>query len=285
MKMTKGLLVNGPAEWYDNLSRQFQKHGGTWLAQDKPLRPEYLAEFKRLIKSRGYFTVLGYVQKTAKAVTYRFEVDDCKVSSSKIPVPDSSAPPFSSYDIEQGKCLPGDYAYQTWLHASALSVISPKGLSEFINLNNGRSIKSVRGQPHYYIGIPVELDGLDSYHQVKADLESLADEEEHFEGTQTKRFSNFYERDPSLRAKAILIHKTICKVCGFDFKAKYGLRGEGYIEVHHLKPVSELGGRTQVNPETDMTVLCANCHRMIHRWRSEILSPDQLSTILKKGDF
>ena len=55
-----------------------------------------------------------------------------------------------------------------------------------------------------------------------------------------------------------------CEACGFDFAQHYGARGEGFIECHHTKPVATLaeGHKTHVD---DLALLCANCHRMIHR--------------------
>ena len=41
--------------------------------------------------------------------------------------------------------------------------------------------------------------------------------------------------------------KLICEVCGFDFKAHYGDIGEGYIEGHHTKPISEMGEKEVTN--------------------------------------
>ena len=98
-----------------------------------------------------------------------------------------------------------------------------------------------------------------------SDLDSLQMEEEYFEGNKKKRFVNHYERDKNLRAAAVEHHGVTCKVCGFNFEEAYGEHGKDYIEVHHLIPVSSLGKETKVDPESDMTVLCSNCHRMIHR--------------------
>lgn len=55
-----------------------------------------------------------------------------------------------------------------------------------------------------------------------------------------------------------------CEVCEFDFGRRYGEVGEGFIEVHHTKPVSKLkpGEKTRL---ADLAVVCANCHRMLHR--------------------
>ena len=58
-----------------------------------------------------------------------------------------------------------------------------------------------------------------------------------------------------------------CEACGFDFAAAYGELGEGFAECHHTVPVSSLrpgGGATRLR---DLALLCANCHRMIHRSR------------------
>ena len=89
-----------------------------------------------------------------------------------------------------------------------------------------------------------------------------------------------YERDKRLREAAIRIHNTICEGCGFDFESKYGLLGAGFIEVHHTKPVSLLQGQTIIDPETDLVVLCSNCHSMVHRRRPIPLTIDELKATL-----
>jgi len=75
------------------------------------------------------------------------------------------------------------------------------------------------------------------------------------------------ERNPKAARAAKLIHGHICQVCNFDFGAIYGKAAQGYIEAHHLVPLAEIpeGQSVQLNPEKDFAVLCANCHRTIHR--------------------
>ena len=74
------------------------------------------------------------------------------------------------------------------------------------------------------------------------------------------------ERNRKLAHKAKLAHGYRCKACGFDFEAKYGSIGKEFIEAHHLTPISELKGRKlTLDAKKDFTVLCSNCHRMIHR--------------------
>jgi predicted HNH restriction endonuclease len=70
-----------------------------------------------------------------------------------------------------------------------------------------------------------------------------------------------------------------CDVCQFNFFEKYGDIGADYIECHHTKPVSELedSDKTQLK---DIALVCANCHRMLHRKRPW-LSIEQLKGLLK----
>jgi 5-methylcytosine-specific restriction protein A len=58
--------------------------------------------------------------------------------------------------------------------------------------------------------------------------------------------------------------KLCCEVCGFDFYEIYGGLGEGYCEVHHLRPIGKSDGITKTELK-DLAVVCSNCHRVIHR--------------------
>ncbi len=118
--------------------------------------------------------------------------------------------------------------------------------------------------------------------QVVSDLEALADEESGTEGGKTAKLISYFERNLKLRAAAIAFHGATCKVCGFNFEVTYGEHGKSYIEVHHLIPISSLPEPSTINPREDLTVLCSNCHRMIHRKRETPLSIDELRNILAK---
>lgn len=68
--------------------------------------------------------------------------------------------------------------------------------------------------------------------------------------------------------KAVKKHKGyVCEVCKMSYEDKYGELGREYIEAHHLVPISNLEEGVEVShdPIEDFAVLCANCHRMIHR--------------------
>ena len=78
---------------------------------------------------------------------------------------------------------------------------------------------------------------------------------------------------------ALKAGKTICcEACGFDFEAVYGERGRGFIECHHKNPVSEMAPG-QTTKASDLALLCANCHRMVHSKRPW-LTIDELKEII-----
>lgn len=74
-------------------------------------------------------------------------------------------------------------------------------------------------------------------------------------------------RNQSASKAAKRYHGLSCQACGFTYSDMYGELGEGYIEAHHIEPISELPIDHWVrnDPRRDFAVLCANCHRMIHR--------------------
>jgi predicted HNH restriction endonuclease len=117
--------------------------------------------------------------------------------------------------------------------------------------------------------------------QVLADIKAIFDEGSTIEGLKTERLVAHFERNPKLRAAAVAFHRTSCKACGFNFEAVYGEHGRNYIEVHHLVPVSSCTEPSSVNPRDDLTVLCSNCHRMVHRKRDAPLSLPELIALVK----
>lgn len=91
------------------------------------------------------------------------------------------------------------------------------------------------------------------------------------EGAILSRLHHYRERDAGLARKrkdrALKEHgRLVCEACGFDFFAAYGERGRGFIECHHTKPLKTLqaGAKTKLS---ELALLCANCHRMIHARR------------------
>ena len=75
---------------------------------------------------------------------------------------------------------------------------------------------------------------------------------------------NAYERNAEARLQCIEAHGTSCCICGFTFGERYGHVAEGYIHVHHLRPLSEIGIAYVVDPIDDLRPVCPNCHAVLH---------------------
>ena len=95
-------------------------------------------------------------------------------------------------------------------------------------------------------------------------LPLFADLPDLIEGSVTRIESNHYERNRKARAKCIQHYKPVCVCCGVDFGKLYGPLAEGFIHVHHLKPVSEIAEAYSVDPINDLRPICPNCHSVIH---------------------
>lgn len=108
------------------------------------------------------------------------------------------------------------------------------------------------------------------------------------EGGAAPAMVNRRERSRALRDAAIA-HFTkngtiVCIACGFDYRASYGDHGQGYIEIHHRKPLS-------MYDDEDLTTtiklalknvapLCSNCHRMVHRMPAQVLTVEDLTDLV-----
>jgi len=101
------------------------------------------------------------------------------------------------------------------------------------------------------------------------DQESQLDTTGSKEGRILERLHKYRERNSNLvkKKKRNVLNKEgrlDCEVCGFNFQEKYGDLGEGFIECHHVTPISQLKPDTVVT-WNDLILVCSNCHRMIHR--------------------
>ena len=104
-----------------------------------------------------------------------------------------------------------------------------------------------------------------------------------WEGAKTSVMINKYERNPDGRRKCLKHYGYKCVVCGFDFEERYGVRGAGFIHVHHLTPLSVVGQSYILDPITDLRPVCPNCHSMLHR-TDPPCSVDELKLLLNPSD-
>ncbi|WP_205704306.1 HNH endonuclease [Hymenobacter sp. UV11] len=85
------------------------------------------------------------------------------------------------------------------------------------------------------------------------------------------REAYFFTRNPRLAAEAKRLRNYTCEVCSFNFRQHYGALGVGFAECHHKNPLAErpeeLWSQALTTSLDDVVVVCANCHRMLHRQR------------------
>ena len=84
------------------------------------------------------------------------------------------------------------------------------------------------------------------------------------EGATYRLTVNAYERNSVARRNCISHFGATCGVCGFRFGICYGPSADGYIHVHHLRPLSEIGSEYVIDPVADLVPVCPNCHAVIH---------------------
>lgn len=119
---------------------------------------------------------------------------------------------------------------------------------------------------------------------IPATDDSTEDMAEAKEGRLLTNLHHSRERSPGItqrKKKAALQAngKLTCEVCGFNYAKAYGERGDGFIECHHTKPLSELPSLGTTTRPSDLALVCANCHRMIHKSRPW-LSIEELRNLL-----
>lgn len=68
------------------------------------------------------------------------------------------------------------------------------------------------------------------------------------------------ERNHRLIQQVKRNRRWICEICTLEFRNSYGVN---YIEGHHKIPL-HLSGQV-VNQENDIALLCANCHKAVHK--------------------
>lgn len=88
------------------------------------------------------------------------------------------------------------------------------------------------------------------------------------EGKSNDVIQTRYERNPEARKRCLSYYNDYsCVVCKFNFEQHFGKVGKGYIHVHHINQMSEIGKEYEIDPIKDLVPVCPNCHAMIHSKR------------------
>jgi len=124
-----------------------------------------------------------------------------------------------------------------------------------------------------------KLDWVDTPHLLLP--EEIAAKTSLKEGSIIHVAANVYERNPDARRVCVESYGYNCAACGFNFGKIYGDIGEGFIHVHHLKPLSEIGGEYIVDPIKDLRPVCPNCHAMRHK-RIPAYSIEEIQAVIRQ---
>jgi hypothetical protein len=199
----------------------------------------------------------------------------------------------------------GVYSGAYLFKKNTISIIDPiysnemKGIwTDFKGLGQQKSVLSLTGfRTFYNLLVKKNMKCIDDIYlnvlmEENKSLERIGfgeDDEVFPEGKFILKKHLMRERSPAVikKAKSNFEKKhgrLFCEVCSFDFETIYGTIGEGFIEGHHLIPVSEMQEGDETKP-SDILLVCSNCHKMIHRkrpWleREELL--ELLSAKVKK---
>jgi predicted restriction endonuclease len=154
----------------------------------------------------------------------------------------------------------------------------------FLSVNDYNDLLGYR--PKYLPADPRVVDG-DGAAAILSAITGCAIDDDEFslifneEGQRKYRRHLAIERSPSNRKKVLDERGYICEACGFDFLSVYGTLIGKYAEVHHLRPLSL--GKLSKPSLSDFAVLCASCHRAIHRPSpADPLSLARLKTFINK---
>lgn len=115
----------------------------------------------------------------------------------------------------------------------------------------------------------------------------ILNEMEIVEGRRLLKLHRVRERKRQLvsrKKKVVLeaIGRLSCEACEFDFAKSYGKLGAGFAECHHRLPLAEFVEESPTRL-ADLAIVCANCHRMLHRSQPMLSVEDLRSLVLHRS--
>jgi hypothetical protein len=99
------------------------------------------------------------------------------------------------------------------------------------------------------------------------------------EGMVTESKSKY--RNPALRSVALAKADGRCEGCGKNYRRVAGGKGQRCLVVHHKKQLKDIDQPVETRV-SDLAVVCANCHMIIHANREKALTLAQLRKLLKR---
>ena len=172
----------------------------------------------------------------------------------------AEALPVKAIDLGSMDRLPGDYVAGHALGTSYMLDALPDEVSLRVDLQ--AMVRAYRALTY--------RGGTDADVETQSEVADEFDLPKSTTVIETRKYAYHrkVERSQTATKKAKEFHGTRCQACEFSFPERYGDIGRDFIEAHHLKPISSLdeGVAVAYDIAADFAVLCANCHRMIHRY-------------------
>jgi Zn finger protein HypA/HybF involved in hydrogenase expression len=129
--------------------------------------------------------------------------------------------------------------------------------------------------------VPLSAEDVEGVEQAVA---SCFAEESDIEGTKTEITSVKTKRSRKLRDLAFKYARGICCVCRRDYSKVLAGRGVRVLQVHHRDQLSARDAPT-ITKVSDLAVVCANCHLLLHLDPGKALSVEELRQMLQADAF
>ena len=204
---------------------------------------------------------------------------------------DQNPPKVVGWDYRPVKSTQSSKTPLTWGHAESfdevVNVVNSSAIWESyaqatMKIFNSPRISSDRDEVQQQRGKRKLIDILSGITKNNFLPEEVSEANRFYEGSIRSITVNAYERNLKSRQECISHYGLDCQVCGINFAEKYGKVGEGFIHVHHLKPLSEIGEEYEIDPINDLCPVCPNCHAIIHKRRNLPYSIEEVRDFLNQ---
>ena len=101
------------------------------------------------------------------------------------------------------------------------------------------------------------------------------------EGLRTETTTYVRGRSRELRDLALQNSRGVCEACRVDFQRLLGGKGVRVLQVHHRKQFAATDS-PRLTRLSDLAVLCANCHMLVHMDPSQALAVEKLRSMLRR---
>ncbi len=149
-----------------------------------------------------------------------------------------------------------------------------------VRMNQGMYLTFINGLLYSLLGQALGIEAANL-----PDRERKIIHQTYAEGERALREVSYFQRNPDLAKAAKEQYNYTCQICDYRPPTLFGKRLQSTaLDCHHLNPFSERSNFTRESTVDDVTVLCANCHRLVHSERPA-LKLDKAKSLFKIKPF